>query len=120
VIDSKGAPKEKGRALKVTRPKPTIYGNCDSWNFIVGKKPRAYSPRSPSARALQASNSHLIHSFSTNMVEDSWNKLWAICGCGRPAARPSRIVVALPADMPQWTRLKLEFYRKTSLGRVAS
>jgi hypothetical protein len=27
----------------VTRPKPTIYGNCDSWSFIVGKKPRAYS-----------------------------------------------------------------------------
>jgi hypothetical protein len=27
----------------VTRPEPTIYGNCDSWSFIVGKKPRAYS-----------------------------------------------------------------------------
>jgi hypothetical protein len=23
----------------VTRPEPTINGNCDSWGFIVGKKP---------------------------------------------------------------------------------
>ena len=22
----------------VTRPEPTIYGNCDSWKFIAGKK----------------------------------------------------------------------------------
>ncbi|MBH1962854.1 MAG: hypothetical protein I8H77_00895 [Comamonadaceae bacterium] len=29
---------KKGRAKEVTRPQPTIYGNCDSWSFIVGKK----------------------------------------------------------------------------------
>ena len=29
---------KKGRASDMTRPQPTIYGNCDSWAFIVGKK----------------------------------------------------------------------------------
>jgi len=23
----------------MTRPEPTLYGNCESWSFIVGKKP---------------------------------------------------------------------------------
>jgi hypothetical protein len=27
-----------------TRPEPTIIGNCDSWSFIVGKKPKGKSP----------------------------------------------------------------------------
>jgi hypothetical protein len=42
-LNSNGAGKEKRARRMVTRPKPTIYGNCDSWSFIVGKKPRAYS-----------------------------------------------------------------------------
>jgi hypothetical protein len=29
---------KKGRASGMTRPEPTINGNCDSWAFIVGKK----------------------------------------------------------------------------------
>lgn len=29
---------KKGRVNDATRPQPTIYGNCDSWDFIVGKK----------------------------------------------------------------------------------
>jgi hypothetical protein len=32
-----GSEKEKRARLVMTRPEPTIYGNCDSWNFIVGK-----------------------------------------------------------------------------------
>ncbi len=35
---------KKGRVGVMTRPQPTIYGNCDSWNFIVGKKPGRLSP----------------------------------------------------------------------------
>jgi hypothetical protein len=29
----------------VTRPEPTIHGNCESWDFIVGKKPALNSPK---------------------------------------------------------------------------
>jgi hypothetical protein len=29
---------KKGRVLERTRPEPTIFGNCESWKFIVGKK----------------------------------------------------------------------------------
>jgi hypothetical protein len=29
---------KKGRVGVLTRPQPTIFGNCDSWSFIVGKK----------------------------------------------------------------------------------
>jgi hypothetical protein len=62
----KGAHKKKGRVMKVTRPEPTIYGNCDSWNFIVGKTGRAYSRQVTGTGPLQARNWHFVHSFSTN------------------------------------------------------
>jgi hypothetical protein len=29
---------KKGRVLERTRPEPTIFGNCESWKVIVGKK----------------------------------------------------------------------------------
>jgi hypothetical protein len=29
---------KKGRVLERTRPEPTIFGNCESWEIIVGKK----------------------------------------------------------------------------------
>jgi hypothetical protein len=49
----------------VTRPKPTIYGNCDSWDFIVGKKACTYSPETARTRSLQRGNSILMHNLST-------------------------------------------------------
>jgi len=45
----------------VTRPEPTIYGNCESWNFIVGKKPAVQSPKNLSPLSLQACNKYFIH-----------------------------------------------------------
>jgi hypothetical protein len=48
--------------MKVTRPKPTIYGNCDSWNFIVGKTRRAYSLAVTQTRPLRVRNSDVVHS----------------------------------------------------------
>ena len=71
--------------MKVTRPKPTIYGNCDSWNFIVGKTRRAYSLEVTPTRPLQASNSHLVHSFSTIVGGGVRNNMWAACGSAAPA-----------------------------------
>jgi hypothetical protein len=38
VIELKREGEEK-RARRITaRPEPTIIGNCEGWNFIVGKK----------------------------------------------------------------------------------
>ena len=49
----------------MTRPEPTIYGNCEGWIFIVGKKPEANSPKIPMCLSLRASNRNLMHNLST-------------------------------------------------------
>jgi len=38
---------EKRARRIVTRPEPTIIGNCEGWKLIVGKKPARYSPKKP-------------------------------------------------------------------------
>jgi hypothetical protein len=48
-----------------TRPEPTINGNCDSWDFIVGKKPNTHIPKTPQCRSLQAHNRKLINKLFT-------------------------------------------------------
>jgi len=52
---------KKGRVETVTRPQPTIYGNCDSWNFIVGTKRGAPTPIDRNLCALWRGNRQLIH-----------------------------------------------------------
>jgi hypothetical protein len=95
----KGAHKKKGRVMKVTRPEPTIYGNCDGWNFIVGKTGRAYSQQVSRTRPLQACNWNVVHSFSTNPESIREDNMWAICGSAAKACRVSRMVVAARSDM---------------------
>ena len=89
---------KKGASI-ATRPEPTIYGNCDSWNFIVGKKPRQYRRGDVKAGSLQASNRNLIHSLSTKLVGKCWDNMWAICGSAVHGCRESRMVVERPSDM---------------------
>jgi hypothetical protein len=79
-LNSNGSRKEKRARRVVTRPEPTIYGNCDSWSFIVGKKPRAYSAGSGLEGSLQTCNRNFIHRLSTKSVGKHLDKLWAICG----------------------------------------
>jgi hypothetical protein len=97
----------------VTRPEPTIYGNCDSWSFIVGKKPGAY--REPPGRegSLQGCNSIFIHRLSTKRGGIHLDKLWAICG--RPVEQlvSSRMVVWQSFDMPLISARRTPFYLKT-------
>jgi len=76
----------------VTRPEPTIYGNCDSWSFIVGKKPRPYRRHDAKQGSLQASNKTFIHSLSTLFRGNSWDNLWAICGSAVRRRKTSRMV----------------------------
>jgi hypothetical protein len=60
VIEFKKAQARKRARLVVTRPEPTIYGNCDSWSFIVGKKAAPYSPKNRNLSALQCHNMKLL------------------------------------------------------------
>jgi hypothetical protein len=99
-LNSNGSRKEKRARRVVTRPEPTIYGNCDSWSFIVGKKPRAYSRTGGQTRSLQASNINLIHNLSTILGGKLWDNLWVICGSAVHQRHSSRMVVFGFFDMP--------------------
>ena len=81
VIEINGAPQEKRARPLETRPEPTIFGNCDSWNFIVGKKLCAYSHSSGDTMALHDSNEPLINILCTGSRDEYLNNLWANCGC---------------------------------------
>ena len=100
----------------VTRPEPTIYGNCDSWSFIVGKKPRAYSARSGREGSLQGCNKTFIHRLSTKSVGMRLDNLWAICG--RPVEHfdSSRMVGSSALHMLLIQTPEALFYRKTSIA----
>jgi hypothetical protein len=115
-LNSKGAGKEKRARRVVTRPKPTIYGNCDSWSFIVGKKPRAYRRDSCQKGALQTSNRNVIHNLSTKIGGNRWDNLWAICGSGVDPAQTSRMVVPGRGNMPQMPDRRARFYPKSQLA----
>jgi hypothetical protein len=116
-LNSNGVGKEKRARRVVTRPEPTIYGNCDSWNFIVGKKPRQYRRGGAKAGSLQASNRSFIHSLSTKLVGKCWDNMWAICGSAVQHPKSSRIVVGSVFDMRLIADAQDEFYRKTSLAQ---
>jgi hypothetical protein len=53
-----------------TRPEPTIYGNCDSWDFIVGKTARRQSPQNTVGRSLLLCNKNFIHMLFTGSQVD--------------------------------------------------
>lgn len=52
---------KKGRVGIETRPEPTIYGNCDSWNLIVGRKWALPSPTNRNSDTLWCGNRLFIH-----------------------------------------------------------
>ena len=77
----------------MTRPEPTIYGNCDSWGFIVGKKGLPVSPAKPPRTPLQAHDTDFIHSLSTESAQKQQNNLWVSCGALGGKSWESRMVV---------------------------
>jgi hypothetical protein len=115
-LNSNGRGKEKRARREVTRPEPTIYGNCDSWSFIVGKKPRAYSRVRGQKGTLRTSNRSFIHKLSTKWMSNWRDNLWAICGSVVNHMNPSRIVVADLFDMPPIADEVPGFYPKTALA----
>jgi hypothetical protein len=76
VIELKRGGKEK-RARRVTaRPEPTIFGNCEGWNFIVGKKGKSNSAENTKVESLRHSNMIFMHSLFTIL----WDNLCTACG----------------------------------------
>jgi len=65
VVELKRDGQEKRARRILTRPEPTIIGNCDSWNFIVGKTVQKQSEKNCTLASLQLSNSYFIHRLST-------------------------------------------------------
>lgn len=111
------AQEKRARHCK-TRPEPTIYGNCDSWDFIVGKKRPTYTRPRVLRATLQHSNSNLIHKLSTIWVGNSAHRLWVACGSAVDRDLISRIVDSNFPDMskltcqrPDFNRLRHESFR---------
>ena len=77
----------------MTRPEPTIYGNCDSWDFIVGKKLKTVSPHQALGHTLRVNDRGFIHSLSTESLQKQQNNLWVSCGAFGGKSRESRMVV---------------------------
>jgi hypothetical protein len=65
VFVDQGSEKEKRARLVVTRPEPTINGNCDSWDFIVGKLVPLRSLQYSLGKSLLQCNTYFIHSLYT-------------------------------------------------------
>ena len=63
-----------------TRPEPTINGNCDSWDFIVGKLVQTYSAKSGLKGSLRHRNMLIMHKLSTCWMNNHENNMWVICG----------------------------------------
>jgi hypothetical protein len=111
------ARKEKRARRGWTRPEPTIYGNCDSWNFIVGKKACAYRAEKGKEVMLQTGNKNNIHSLFTILVGSVLDNLWAICGSTVDYASSSRMVDSERIDMLKSAGLTPRFYPILSLTR---
>ncbi len=92
----------------MTRPEPTIYGNCERWNFIVGKKPEANCLEIAIFMSLRASNRSLIHNLFTILHCLALDNLWVICGSTVNKPDYKEIADAGWFDMP-------EYYKKCSL-----
>jgi hypothetical protein len=93
--------RQEKRARRITaRPEPTIFGNCEGWNFIVGKKNCLHSTQNSNRKKLQHSNRKFMHSLSTKFEGNYLDKLWAICGALQKHPFLSHIVDFDIFDMP--------------------
>jgi len=94
----------------MTRPEPTIYGNCDSWGFIVGKKTLWESPDPPPTPPLRPCDTKFIHSLSTESSQKQQNNLWVSCGALGGKSWESRMVVFQQTFIPFSALKKFSLY----------
>jgi hypothetical protein len=111
VIELKRSAQEKRARRMATRPEPTIIGNCDSWSFIVGKKPAGKSPSDCIQGELPGCNKEFINKLFTVNTATTLDNLWASCGCAVQTLLPSRIVNPRHGDIQINVRQRLPFYR---------
>jgi aspartate/glutamate racemase len=78
---------EKRARRQTARPEPTIYGNCESWALIVGKKAKKHSPAGAQAGMLQCNNMNFMHNLFTTgqhilgiTFVQVVRELWTDCG----------------------------------------
>lgn len=100
-----------------TRPEPTIIGNCDSWNFIVGKKPAEKSPPDCISGELSRCNMNFMHSLFTIGTTTTLDNLWVSCGSAVHGTLASRIVNPTPFNIPLRFEQVPVFYRNRSIER---
>jgi hypothetical protein len=91
---------EKRARQILTRPEPTIIGNCEGWKFIVGKKSGTYSPKNSHQESLQRSNKNFIHNLLTILVSHPLDNLWVNCGLPVERFNSSRMVDFGRFNMP--------------------
>ena len=73
----------------MTRPEPTIIGNCDSWEFIVGKKARKPRSLAGITSRCRAATGKQFTAYQ-QVLQKLLNNVWANCG---PAVG---FVIAIP------------------------
>ena len=66
---------KKGRVQEVTRPQPTLYGNCDSWSFIVGRNRQCQDQKSKYQRRCDVTTNNLSTRYQQTLTNKSVNKL---------------------------------------------
>jgi hypothetical protein len=67
----------------LTRPEPTSNGNCDSWEFIVGKKAKTPTQQWPKKDTLQMHHMNLstvYQQFCFGFLDKAVGELWSTCG----------------------------------------
>jgi hypothetical protein len=67
----------------LTRPEPTSNGNCDSWEFIVGKKAKTTTKQWPKRDTLQPHHSILFTTYPQicfDYLGKAVGELWSTCG----------------------------------------
>jgi hypothetical protein len=74
---------KKGRVRDMTRPQPTIYGNCDSWDFIVGKNTLAEPSHTPPhcrCNAATKNYQQFINTMIGTTLGQVGRRLWTVGG----------------------------------------
>jgi len=111
VIELKQPENKKRARRKRTRPEPTIKGNCDSWDFIVGKKAKPQSLEATKAATLRACNTHVIHNFSTALPMHRMDNVWVNSRTMTDVSSTFRIVDFCNFNMPVIAFRASRFYR---------
>jgi type 1 glutamine amidotransferase len=80
VIELKEGGKKKGRVVMRRALNQQSFGNCEGWNFIVGKKHLQHRQKIEDSVKLQHSNNKVINSLSTYHYRNCLNNMWVNCG----------------------------------------